>query len=71
MLEGIRVVESSLHLAGPYCGRFLAELGAEVIKIEPLGGEANRRSVPRKNGIAMLYENYNVNKKSLALDLKS
>jgi CoA:oxalate CoA-transferase len=69
-LKGIRVVENSVHLAGPYCGRLLAELGAEVIKVEPPTGEANRRSPPLVNGEALLYLYYNSMKKGLALDLK-
>ncbi len=69
-LKGIRVVENSVHLAGPYCGRLLAELGAEVIKVEPPNGEANRRSPPFVNGEALLYLYYNSGKKGMALDLK-
>ncbi len=69
-LKGIRVVENTVHLAGPYCGRLLAELGAEVIKVEPPNGEANRRSPPLVNGEALLYLYYNSGKKGVALDLK-
>jgi len=69
-LKGIRVIENSVHLAGPYCGRLLAELGAEVIKVEPPNGEANRRSPPLVNGEALLYLYYNSGKKGIALDLK-
>lgn len=69
-LDGLTVVENTLHLAGPYCGRFLSEMGAEVIKVEPLIGEANRRSQPIKKGSSILYSYYNVNKMSIALDLK-
>lgn len=69
-LEGIRVVENGVHLAGPYCGRLLAELGAEVVKVEPPTGEANRRSPPLVKGVSLLYLYYNGGKKSLVLDLK-
>lgn len=70
-LDDLLIVENTLHLAGPYCGRFLAELGADVIKIEPPGGEANRRSQPMIDGNSILFSYYNANKKSIALDLKS
>ncbi|RLI76106.1 CoA transferase [Archaeoglobales archaeon] len=64
MLEGIKVVEVAYFYPGPYCTQLLAELGAEVIKIEPLGGEPMRYN---KATFAAL----NRNKKSMFLDLKS
>jgi crotonobetainyl-CoA:carnitine CoA-transferase CaiB-like acyl-CoA transferase len=69
-LEGLRVLESTVQIAGPYCGRLLGELGAEVIKVEPLSGEASRRSPPFYNGAPLLYLYSNANKKSIALNLK-
>ena len=69
-LSGIRVLESSVQLAGPYCGRLLGELGAEVIKIEPPEGEASRRSPPFFKGASLSYLYWNANKKSLLLNLK-
>jgi CoA:oxalate CoA-transferase len=69
-LSGIRVLESSVQLAGPYCGRLLGELGAEVIKIEPPEGEASRRSPPFFKSASLSYLYWNANKKSLLLNLK-
>lgn len=76
MLKGIRVVELSTHVAVPYCGRALADLGAEVIKIEPPKGEPYRGKmgmlfeVPNKPGADYMFTPYNANKKSLCLNLK-
>jgi len=69
-LSGLRVLESSVQLAGPYCGRLLGELGAEVIKVEPPDGEASRRSPPFFNGASLSYLYWNANKRSVLLNLK-
>jgi len=66
-LEGLRVVEFSHMVMGPSCGLVLADLGAEVIKVEPLEGDNTRRLVGAGAGF---YAIFNRNKKSLALDLK-
>ncbi len=75
LLEDIRVLDFTDFLAGPYCGMYLADLGAEVIKIENLksGGNITRTAHPRdKNtGLAMYFQNINRNKKGVALNLKS
>lgn len=71
LLEGIRVLELSAVVMGPYAGQILADLGAEVIKVEPLDGDVARNSQPSAAGMGALYVNNNRNKKSLALDLKS
>lgn len=73
-LEGVRVVEVATHTAVPYGLRLLAMLGAEVIKVEPLQGEAMRRlaiSLSEKTGDAYLFHLYNTDKKSITLDLAS
>ncbi len=70
-LDGIRVLECSFHLNGPYAGRLLAELGAEVIKVEPPGGEPNRHNSSTINGESTFFMNYNTNKKFITLNLKS
>jgi len=67
-LAGVRVVEFVHMVMGPTCGLVLADLGAEVIKIEPLEGDNTRRLTGTGAGF---WVTYNRNKKSLALDLKS
>ncbi|MBJ3775742.1 CaiB/BaiF CoA transferase family protein [Acuticoccus mangrovi] len=68
-LAGIRVVEFAHMVMGPTCGLVLADLGAEVIKIEPVGeGDKTRRLTGSGTGF---FPTYNRNKKSLAVDIKS
>ena len=67
-LEGIRVVEFSHMVMGPSCGLVLADLGAEVIKVEPLEGDNTRRL---QHAGAGFFPVFNRNKKSLAVDLKN
>jgi crotonobetainyl-CoA:carnitine CoA-transferase CaiB-like acyl-CoA transferase len=69
-LDGVRVLEASVHLNGPIAGRMLGELGAEVIKVEAPGGEPNRKNEPRMDGESILFMNYNCNKKFVTLNLK-
>jgi crotonobetainyl-CoA:carnitine CoA-transferase CaiB-like acyl-CoA transferase len=66
-LEGIRVVEFTHMVMGPTCGMILADLGAEVIKVEPLVGDNTRRLIGSGAGF---YPMFNRNKKSLALNVK-
>jgi crotonobetainyl-CoA:carnitine CoA-transferase CaiB-like acyl-CoA transferase len=66
-LAGIRVVEFTHMVMGPTCGMILADLGAEVIKIEPLAGDNTRRLLGSGAGFFPLF---NRNKKSLAVDAK-
>jgi CoA:oxalate CoA-transferase len=70
-LEGIRVLDFSIMLAGPYCARLLADVGAEVIKIEPPEGDDMRLRMPLRDGHSAYFGQLNAGKKSLALDLKS
>ena len=70
-LEGIRVLDFSIMLAGPYCARLLADVGAEVIKIEPPEGDDMRLRTPLREGHSAYFGQLNAGKKSLALDLKS
>src|SRR6185295_11043695 len=67
-LRGVRVVEFAHMVMGPSCGLALADLGAEVIKIEPLEGDNTRRL---QGAGAGFFPVFNRNKKSLAVDLKS
>ncbi|HSN19041.1 MAG TPA: CoA transferase [Usitatibacter sp.] len=71
-LAGIRVLEVGHMLAGPYCGLLLADLGAEVIKIEPPEGDIARRVSPHHIGPHNAYfASLNRSKKSVVLDLAS
>src|SRR5687767_11617267 len=67
-LEGVRVLEFVHMVMGPACGLVLADLGAEVIKVEPLDGDHTRKLVASGAGF---FPTYNRNKKSIAVDLKS
>ena len=70
-LAGMRVLESTQHLAGPSCAMFLADMGAEVIKIEQPGkGDASRILGKLQNGESPMYTALNRNKLSLTLNYK-
>ena len=71
-LEGVRVLDLTSVMAGPYCTMVLGDMGAEVVKIESFpDGDASRRFDPQVNGESYCFAVLNRNKKSLALDLKS
>lgn len=72
-LSGFRIADFSHVMAGPYCSHFLRMLGAEVIKIESLAGDAMRNYGPFRewDGMAPAFVAANAGKKSLAIDLKS
>ena len=67
-LSGIRVVEFTHMVMGPTCGMVLGDLGAEVIKVEPLAGDSTRKLLGSGAGF---YPLFNRNKKSIAVDMKS
>ena len=72
LLDGVRVLDLSRVLAGPYCGMLLADMGAEVIKIEVPGkGDDSRANAPMVNGESAYFMNLNRNKKGMTLNLKS
>ena len=71
-LENLIILDLTRVVAGPYCTMILADLGADVIKIEnPKGGDDTRSYAPYKNGSSMYFANINRNKKSITLNLKS
>jgi CoA:oxalate CoA-transferase len=69
--HGLRVLDFSTTIAGPHCSRMLADMGAEVIKIESIEGETMRTRPPVRGGFSSLFGQLNAGKKSLVLDLKS
>lgn len=70
-LNGIRVLELTHILAGPYCTRLLSDAGAEVIKVEYESGDAYRHLEPFVQGKSVIFANVNRGKKSLGLNLKT
>lgn len=70
-LEGVRILDFSRVLAGPYCTALLADLGADVIKVESATGDDYRHIGPFKEGESLLFQSVNRGKKSIILDLKS
>ena len=71
-LEGIRVLELGNFMAGPFCGMLLADLGADVIKVEnPKGGDFTRSAAPFIEGESAGFLAVNRNKRSIAIDLKA
>lgn len=71
-LAGIRVVDLTRILSGPFCSMFLADMGAEVIKVEdPDGGDPIRQQGEMVNGYSLYFASFNRNKRSITLDLRS
>lgn len=70
-LEGIRVLDLSMYLPGPFCSQILADFGAEVIKVEELSGEWGRHVYPVVGDKSALFYAVNRGKKSIAINLKS
>jgi CoA:oxalate CoA-transferase len=70
-LDGLRVLDFTTTIAGPHCARMLADLGAEVIKVEAPEGDMMRTRPPLRNGASTSFGQLNAGKKSIALDLKS
>lgn len=70
-MAGVRVIDITAVLMGPSATQFLADLGADVIKIEPPAGDATRKIGPRGDDrMGPIYLSTNRNKRSLVLDLK-
>jgi crotonobetainyl-CoA:carnitine CoA-transferase CaiB-like acyl-CoA transferase len=70
-LAGIRVLDLSRVVSGPLCGRLLADLGADVIKIEPPEGDTTRGVPPFVAGVSAYYAQMNAGKRNVSIDLKA
>jgi formyl-CoA transferase len=70
-LKGIRVLDLSRVLAGPFASQMLADLGAEVIKVEPPAGDDTRHFPPLREGVSHYFLSVNRSKKSIVVDLKT
>ncbi len=70
ILGGVRVLDFTTIVSGPYCTRLLADLGAEVIKIEPPEGDFIRTQPPIRAGKSAYFAHLNCGKKSIAIDLR-
>jgi crotonobetainyl-CoA:carnitine CoA-transferase CaiB-like acyl-CoA transferase len=71
LLTGLRIVDATTIILGPYATQILGDLGADVIKVEPLEGDLMRAIPPAAEpGMSAIYVNHNRNKRSIALDLK-
>src|SRR5437016_10407604 len=68
--DRLRVVDFTTTIAGPHCTRLLADLGAEVIKLEPLEGDMMRSRAPLRDGASTSFGQLNTGKKSVVVDLK-
>src|SRR5258705_10347407 len=69
-LAGLRVLDQTQVMAGPFCSMLVADMGADVVKIEPPGGEHTRREHEIAPGVSASFLAVNRNKRSLVLDLK-
>ena len=71
-LAGVRVVDLSQYLPGPFAGQILADLGAEVVKVEPPGGDPMRGiGPPDPDGVSAYYKLVNAGKRVVRVDLKA
>src|SRR4051812_44834198 len=68
-LAGVSVIDLSRVLSGPSCGKALADLGADVIKVEPPEGDLTRTARPRVGGLPVYFAQQNCGKRCVSVDL--
>ncbi|GMU79523.1 MAG: hypothetical protein AMXMBFR46_23130 [Acidimicrobiia bacterium] len=71
MIEGVRVLDLSQVVAGPLCGRILADMGADVIKVEAPSLDRTREVLPEVNGQSLYFDHMNAGKRGVGIDLRS
>src|SRR5512139_1444261 len=69
-LHGVRVLDFSTTIAGPHCSRLLADMGADVVKVESPEGDLMRSRPVQRDGFSTMFGQLNAGKKSIVLDLK-
>jgi CoA:oxalate CoA-transferase len=70
-LEGIKVIDAATMVAGPLGASILGDFGADVVKVEPIGGDESRTFGPGRDGMSGVYSGVNRNKKAIAVDLRT
>ena len=68
-LSSIRVLELGAYTTGPLSARYLSNLGAEILKVEPLKGESIRGFAYKIDGVSYIFHVHNLNKRGLAIDM--
>lgn len=68
---GLKVLDLSTMVSGPMCGQMFGDLGADVVKLESVEGDALRQAAPQHKGFSAYFQHFNRNKRSIAVNLKS